>query len=218
MKKAPLRRPSEFELSRFILGECTHKQKQDVQNWIDSSTGASDEFNKFKKMITDIKIPDAAFKFEPQKIFIFQEIISCFVNRFFKTCYLSWVLITRMFRSLSCAISCYVLITILIISGAVYYKNHYNRFLNHTSKFQNISITKQSTESGRLRDTLEILISTCRSIIQKQQIQCDFSGILDTPCMNRFHSFNQIFDKIEIPLSPVRISSDRTGKVWWFIH
>ena len=194
MNKTPIRKPSEFELSRFILGECTQRQKQEVQNWIDSSTEASEEFNKFKKMITDIKTPDAAFKFEPEKISIFQELISYFSNRFFNPYKLSWALVT-----------------LVIILGVIYYKSNYIKFRSHNGKTQNISITKQLTESGRLRDTLEILISTCRSIIQKQQIQCDLSGMLDQPCMNRFHSFNQIFDKIESPLSPVSMSPDRTG-------
>ena len=194
MKKAPIRRPSEFELSRFILGECTQKQKREVQTWIDSGIEATDEFKKFNKLITDINTPDTAFKFKPEKTFLFQELKSYFINRLLKPDKLVWGLVTT-----------------LLIIGVFYYYNHYSNFIPNISKFQNISITKQPTESGRLRDTLEIIINTCRSMMQQQQIRCDFSGVLEKPCMNRFHSFNQVIYNIESPLPPVKISSDRTS-------
>lgn len=49
MNKENRYRPSDFELSRYLLNECTERQRQFIKQWIESSDRARGQFNAYKQ-------------------------------------------------------------------------------------------------------------------------------------------------------------------------
>lgn len=69
MNNSNIKRPSDFTLSRYILGECTKNDTIIIESWLHSSSDAKKEFELFKTSIeTGEKTISQVFK-KPDSIF-----------------------------------------------------------------------------------------------------------------------------------------------------